>query len=139
MRRALILVAAAVAACAPTAPSKGLAAFTDADLANAINIAQQAAPGNPEAPMIVTCLTYLKTQLANLPLSASASSGATVGAATAFVEADLAIGSLADATGPSAQALFATNCGPLITYKLNRAIPLGAQVTGLGALLAPKF
>lgn len=138
MRRALILVAAVVAACAPTAPSKGLAAFTDADLANAISIAQQAALGNPEAPMIVTCLTYLKTQLADLPLSASRS-GATVGAATAFVEADLAIGSLADATGPSAQALFATNCGPLITYKLNRAIPLGAQVTGLGALLAPKL
>lgn len=143
MKRLAVLGILAIASCqqpvsgTATAPKPaGIVQFTEADLTNAIAIAQ-AAPNNPQAAMIVTCFTFLKGQLAALP-SVAAPTG-TVGAATAFVTADLALGNLANVTSPTGQAAFAINCGPLVTYQVNQGLSLANQIAALGAVLAPKL
>lgn len=123
---------------ATTKPAQNIVQFTQADLANAIQIAQAAGPNNPQAQMIVTCFTFLSTQLGQLP-SATSSPTATAGVATAFVTADLALTSLTNATSPAQQALYAISCGPLVTYTVNQGMTMGAQIAALGAILIPHL
>jgi len=125
-----------LASCVQNAPASKLAQFTEADLTNAIALAQ--ASTQPQAPLIVTCFTFLKTQLAALQPASTASTG-TVGVATAFVVADLAAGGLSSALTPGAQAAYATACGPLLLYTQNQGLTLGAQIAALGAVIAPKL
>lgn len=140
MRLAALAAVLALASCATqkaattgAAPS-GLLAFTEADLTTAIADAQAAAATNLVAQMIVTCFTLVKSQLASLQPPAPA--GGTVGLATAFTVADLALSNIDAGTGATAQAQYAIACGPLVTWTANRGVALGSQVAMLGALIA---
>lgn len=117
-------------------PLTALNNFTTADLTNAIAIATKAgtAPGQAGA-LIVPCLTFVQGQLATLQADAGAPSG-TVGAATAFVVADLALSNVATATSPQVQGLYAQACGPLVLQITNQGMSLQAQIAGLVALIA---
>lgn len=135
MRRLLLLLAlsgCAIPAPGP-APKQPLAQFTDADLANAIAIAQKSTA--PQAPLIVTCFTFLQSQLAALQPSPQPADGGN-GLATAFVVADLAAGNLSSLLSPAAQSQYATACGPLVLFTTNQAMSIGAQIASLGVLLA---
>lgn len=137
---AALLLAGCVAqpATVTTTQPTGLLAFTTADLKNAITIAQDAAAQPnppPQAAMIVTCFTLIGTQLSALQPAAPPAGGVT-GLATTFTVADLALANVASAASPTAQAQYATACGPLIIYTQNQGMSLLAQVTALGALLA---
>lgn len=144
MKALLFLGLLAMASCAQqaatvatTKPAQNIVQFTQADLANAIQIAQAAGPNNPLAQMIVTCATFLSTQLGQLPSAPSPT--ATAGVMTAFVTADLALTSLTNATSPAQQALYAISCGPLVTYTVNQGMTMGAQIAALGAILVPHL
>lgn len=135
MKRLAILLL--LAGCMQKIPaSSKLAQFTEADLTNAIALAQ--ASTQPQAPLIVTCFTFLKTQLAALQSPTTSGTG-TVGVATAFVVADLAAGGLSSALTPGAQAAYAAACGPLVIYTQNQGLTLGAQIAALGAVITPKL
>lgn len=136
---ALASCAQQAATVATTKPAQNIVQFTQADLANAIQIAQAAGPNNPLAQMIVTCATFLSTQLGQLSSAPSPTATATAGVMTAFVTADLALTSLTNATSPAQQALYAISCGPLVTYTVNQGMTMGAQIAALGAILVPHL
>lgn len=129
-----------LASCAQQQPSasgkspQGILAFTDADLTNAIALAQAAAPTDPSAQMIATCFTFIKSQLASL--QAPATSSGTVGLATAFTVADLALSNAATAISVTSQAQYATACGPLVIFTKNQGLAITTQIALLGALIA---
>lgn len=139
MKRLALLAVLVVAGCQPppgstgTAPKQnGVVAFTQADLTNAITMAQAAGPQGVE---IVSCFTFLQSQLSALQTQTTAPTGGTVGAASAFVFADLALGNVANATSSGSQAAFEIACGPLAIHMINQGLTLQQQVASLASLL----
>ena len=122
----------AVTTTTTTGPFTNLATFAQVDLANAIAIATKAGPAG--AP-IVSCFTFLQTNLAQLQTDTTPPSG-TVGAATAFTIADLALGNANAALSPSSQTAYAMACGPLIVQTMNQGMSLSSQVAALAAMVA---
>jgi hypothetical protein len=101
-------------------------------LANAISIAQKSTA--PQAPLIVSCFTFLQVQLAALQ-PAPQVAGTVSGIATAFVVADLAAGNLTSLLSPAAEAQFAAACGPLVLFTANQGMSIGTQLGNLAAVL----
>lgn len=141
MKRLLLPALAVLAGCAAPAPktvtpssvTTGIAAFTQADLANAIAIATAAGPAGTE---IVACFSFLQSQIALLQAAQNASPTPTVGAATAFTVADLALDSAVQTVGGVTQGALETACGPLVLHVENRGMTVAAQISALAALFA---
>ena len=124
--------AAPVATTAPAqAPLAQLDAFTNADLANAIAIAQKA--GAAGAP-IVQCFSWVSNQLVNLQGALQPVTG-TVGIATTFTVAYLGLNTASGLTSPATKLAYANACGPLNMLVVNQGLTISAQVAALAAAL----
>ena len=124
--------AASVVTTAPAQPTLAqLDAFTNADLANAIAIAQKA--GAAGAP-IVQCFSWVSNQLVNLQGALQPVTG-TVGIATTFTVAYLGLNTASGLTSPATKLAYATACGPLNMLVVNQGLTISAQVAALAAAL----
>ena len=113
------------------APLAQLDAFTNADLANAIAIAQKSgAAGVP----IVQCFTWVSNQLVNLQGALQPVTG-TVGIATTFTVAYLGLNTASGLTSPATKLAYANACGPLNMLVVNQGLTISAQVAALAAAL----
>ena len=113
------------------APLAQLDAFTNADLANAIAIAQKA--GAAGAP-IVQCFSWVSNQLINLQGALQPVTG-TVGIATTFTVAYLGLNTASGLTSPATKLAYANACGPLNMLVVNQGLTISAQVAALAAAL----
>ena len=127
-----LLLCLALAGCTQvTAAQNQVITFTQDDVANALAKAQAAGPSGAE---LVPCLTFIKSQIPSVQTSTTTPN--TIGVATAFVAADLALGQVSGALGTGAQSSFETACGPLWLHIVNQGMTVSSQIAALAALMA---